>query len=86
MNNMIAFRCEKCGKINVFNSNTADGRDCMECHRRLCVMGEAIVHGRNNPQVKANIMIGSKKVGVISLDDILEKLKEAERIHDKLGL
>ncbi|WMJ83393.1 hypothetical protein ACS3UN_09990 [Oscillospiraceae bacterium LTW-04] len=62
MKNYTAVKCLKCGKINLFPFNMADGCNCVSCRGYTVPIGDAVISGRifrnmSNKQAEVTIPI-----------------------------
>ena len=80
----LAFRCIKCGTVNVFKKKHSDGNSCMNCRGHLEYIGEAITS--NGP---CRTMRMTVNVDTTEIDKAMQKTevlyKQISEVQAKLS-
>lgn len=80
----LAFRCIKCGAVNVFKKKHSDGRSCMKCKGHLEFIGEAIT-----PNGPCRTMTMTVNVNTTEIEKAMQKTevlyKQISEVQAKLS-
>lgn len=58
----LAFRCNKCGTVNIFKKKYSDGNICMNCQGDLVIIGKAITSNGPSRAITMTVNVDTTEI------------------------